>query len=85
MRLLDQSDDLDLVGCGISHASSPPSPIMLFLSSRFSREVGDHLLQGLRLAAKILHLVGRRGARRVAGEPPFTRVKELLRPAIVHR
>src|SRR4029077_4256947 len=36
MRLLDQPDALSLVGCGISHASSPPSPIMLFLSNRFS-------------------------------------------------
>ena len=27
---LDQPDNLSLVGCGISHASSPPSAIMLF-------------------------------------------------------
>src|SRR6516225_10082924 len=37
MRLLDQLDDLGLLGGGISHASSSPSPFMLFLSSRFSR------------------------------------------------
>src|SRR5260221_677431 len=37
MRLLDQPDDLQLLGCGISHSSSPPSAIMLFLSRRFSR------------------------------------------------
>src|SRR3981189_1098031 len=37
MRLLDQSDDLVLLGCRISHASSSPSPLMLFLSRRFSR------------------------------------------------
>src|SRR5271165_5545275 len=36
-RLLDQPDDLGLLGCGVSHASSPPSAIMLFLSRRFSR------------------------------------------------
>src|SRR5437763_1949946 len=35
--LLDQADDLGLFGCGVSHAASPPSPIMLFLSRRFSR------------------------------------------------
>jgi len=34
---LDQSDDLDLLGCGVSHTSSPPSPVMLFFSRRFSR------------------------------------------------
>src|SRR5271165_3354016 len=37
MRLLDQLDDLGLLGGGISHASSSPSPLMLFLSRRFSR------------------------------------------------
>src|SRR3954449_5875552 len=34
MRLLDQPDDLELLGCGIPHSPSPPSAIMLFLSSR---------------------------------------------------
>src|SRR3954452_17466225 len=37
MGLLDQLDDLGLLGRGISHASSSPSPFMLFLSRRFSR------------------------------------------------
>src|SRR6478752_496860 len=37
MRLLDQLDDLGLLGRGIPHASSSPSPFMLFLSRRFSR------------------------------------------------
>src|SRR5215470_17568044 len=37
MRLLDQPDDLGLLGGGIPHASSSPSPFMLFLSRRFSR------------------------------------------------
>ena len=41
--------------------------------------------KGLRLAAKILHLVGVPARRRVAGEPPFTGLKELLRPIVVHR
>src|ERR1700759_1288338 len=56
-----------------------------FEQSVFEGEIGDDLLQGLRLAPKILHLVRGRSARRVAGEPPFTGLKELLRPAIVHR
>src|SRR5271170_1565228 len=34
--LLDQADDLELFGSRNSHSSSPPSPIMLFLSSRNS-------------------------------------------------
>src|SRR5215510_15212259 len=37
MRLLDQLDYLGLFGRRISHASSSPSPFMLFLSRRFSR------------------------------------------------
>src|SRR5271163_2181607 len=37
MRLLDQLDDLGFLGRRISHASSSPSPLMLFLSRRFSR------------------------------------------------
>jgi hypothetical protein len=56
-----------------------------FPQSVFEGEIGDDLLQGLRLAPKILHLVGGCGARSVAGEPPFPGLKELLRPAIVHR
>src|SRR6476660_4611237 len=37
VRLLDQLDDLGLLRRRISHASSSPSPFMLFLSRRFSR------------------------------------------------
>src|SRR5215211_1387163 len=36
MRLLDQADDLGLLGWEVSHAPSPPSAIMLFLSRRSS-------------------------------------------------
>src|ERR1700761_1980271 len=36
MRLFHQRNDLGLLGCGISHASSSPSPL-IFLSRRFSR------------------------------------------------
>jgi len=35
--LLDKLDDLGLLGWRISHASSSPSPLMVFLSRRFSR------------------------------------------------
>src|SRR4029077_2023125 len=36
MRLLDEADDLKLLRCREPHVWSPPSPIMLFLSSRNS-------------------------------------------------
>src|SRR3981189_82597 len=35
--LLDQPDDLKLLGGGVPHAASSPSPVTLFLSRRFSR------------------------------------------------
>src|SRR5215470_7319534 len=35
-RVLNQPDDLQLLGAGISHASSSPAPIALFFSRRFS-------------------------------------------------
>ena len=56
-----------------------------FEQSVFEGEIGHDLLQRLRFAAEILHLVGSRGACRVAGKPPFAGLKELFRPAIVHR
>src|SRR5829696_105108 len=84
--LLDQADDLGLFGCGVSHAASPPSPIMLFLSRRFSRvRSATDLLQGGGLPTQLLHLVRRGSPRRVAGEPLLARLKEVLRPAIIHR
>src|SRR3546814_10678118 len=36
VRLLDGSDDLELLGCGIPHSSLSPSATMLFLSRRVS-------------------------------------------------
>src|SRR6201996_5062767 len=51
----------------------------------FEGEIGHDLLQRLRFAAEILHLVEGRGARRVAGESPLAGLQELFRPAIVHR
>src|SRR6478672_6073178 len=37
MGLFDQPDDLQLLRGGVSHASSSPSAVTLFLSRRFSR------------------------------------------------
>src|SRR5260370_17043212 len=36
-RLLDEPDDLKLLGGGIPHVASSPSAVTLFLSRRFSR------------------------------------------------
>src|SRR3546814_13456406 len=36
VRLLDDPNDLQLLGCGLPHSSSALSAIMLFLSNRFS-------------------------------------------------
>jgi hypothetical protein len=46
MRLLDQPDDHGFVRWGVSHASSPPSPVMLFFRRWFSRVRSDHPLAG---------------------------------------
>src|SRR3954454_4234305 len=84
---LDQPDDLDLLGCGVSHAWSPPSPAMLFFSRRFSRvrSATTSFNERLGLTAQVLDLVGRCGTRRVAREPLFAGVEELLGPAVIHR
>src|SRR5271169_1223673 len=85
-RLLDQPDDLCLVRCGISHASSPPSPIMLFLSSRFSRVRSATTSFNACASRRRSFTSSEVAARaRVAGKPSFTGLKELFRPAIVHR
>src|SRR3546814_2479239 len=36
VRLLDDPNDLQLLGCGLPHSSSALSAIMLFLNNRFS-------------------------------------------------
>src|SRR5271156_1022907 len=69
----------------ISCLVSPIRNHAFFEQAVFEGEIGDDLLQGLRLAPKVLHLVGGRSTRRVAGEGPSTGLQELLRPAIVHR
>src|SRR5258708_28270960 len=86
MRLLDQMDDLGLLGGWISHASSSPSPLMLFLSKRFSR---------VRSATTSFKAVASRrrsftspdvAARAVSpAQPALARLDELLGPTVVHR
>ena len=84
MRLLDEADDLELLGAGEPHASSPPSAIMLFLSKpQLERLLGNDFLQLLGLALEVLDLVAGRGAGGVAGESPLAGLQELFRPAVV--
>lgn len=43
------------------------------------------LLQRLRLTAQLLHIVRRRRAGRITGQPALAGVEEILRPAVIHR
>ena len=55
-----------------------------FEQPQFECLLGDNLLQVLRLAPELLDLIGRRGPRRVAGEPALAGLQELLRPRVIH-
>jgi hypothetical protein len=55
----------------ISCLVSPIRGHAFFEQSVFECEIGHDLLQRLRFAAEILHLVGGRGASCVAGESPL--------------
>ena len=83
--LLDQPDDLELLGCGVSHASSLPIPDHAFFEQAVLQgQIGHDLLQRLRprRRSSFTSRAGRR-ARRVAGQPPLAGLEELLRPAVV--
>lgn len=84
MRLLYQPDDLKFLGGGISHLSSPPCPIMLFLSKRFSKvRPASAFLQVAALLAQSFHLVAPCRTGSVACKPLLASFEELLRPAII--
>src|SRR6185312_1712776 len=63
---------------------SPIPDHAFFEQPQFERLLGDNLLQVLRLAPELLDLIGRRGPRRVAGEPALTGLQKLLRPRVTH-
>src|SRR3974390_3372420 len=68
-------------------ASCLVSPIpdhAFFGQPQFECLLGDNLLQARRLAPELLDLIGRRGPRRVAGEPALAGLQELLRPRVIH-
>jgi hypothetical protein len=80
--LLNQPGDLQLVGGGVSHAPSSPTPIALFFfGSRFSRV--SSVLQCAGLPAQLLDFLRGCGARRVAGQTLLAGLQKSLRPAIV--
>ena len=84
MGAFDQADDLQLLGGGVPHALSPPSPVMLFLSSRFSSTwFGKRLLEVAHLVAQVLDLTRRRLACGIARKPLLASLEELLRPAVI--
>lgn len=53
--------------------------------SSFRLEVGHDLLQGSSLTTKVLHFIRSCSTGRVARQPPFAGLQELLRPAVIHR
>ena len=63
---------------------SPIPDHAFFEQPQFECLLGDNLLQVLRLAPELLDLIGRRGPRRVAGEPALAGLQELLRPRVIH-
>jgi hypothetical protein len=54
-----------------------------FQQTQFQHLLSDHLLQGPRLTAKVRHLAACRRARRIARQPAFAGLQELLRPAVI--
>src|SRR6188472_3845139 len=55
----------------------------VFEQAIFQRQVGNGLLQGTRLAAKVLHFAARSSACSVARQPPLAGFQEFLRPGVV--
>jgi hypothetical protein len=80
MRLLDEVDDLKLLGCEEPYVWSPPSAIMLFEQPQSKDLLGDDFLQVLRLAPELLDLIRLSRPCGASREPAFAGFKELLRP-----
>src|SRR5208282_699939 len=67
----------------ISCLVSPIPDHAFFEQTVFEGQFGDDLLQGTGLAAQVLDLIRGRGAGRVASQPLFASLKEVLRPAVI--
>jgi hypothetical protein len=83
MRCFDEPDDLQLLGCGVSHSSSPPSPIMLFLSRRFSRVRSATPPSERGLRAQLPSPRAGRLSGRIPRKALLARFEEFLRPAVI--
>ena len=70
--LLDQADDLQLLGCGIPHSSPPPMPDHVFFEKTvLQRKFGDQLLQVAHLLAQAFNLARGRPWRPVSPASRF--------------
>jgi hypothetical protein len=80
MRLLDEVDDLQLLGWrGASCLISPIRDHAFFEQPQFKGLLGDDFLQVLRLAPELLDLIRRSRPCGVPREPAFAGFKKLLR------
>src|SRR6476661_2830314 len=83
MGLLEELDDLQLLCGRISHSSSSPSPVTLFLRTRFSR-VRSATTSLSAMASRRRSLTSSEvAARAVSPATLLSSLKEVLRPAIV--
>jgi hypothetical protein len=77
--LLDDTDDLELLGGRISHSRSPPAPIVLFFKKAvLEGQLGHNLLESQCLGAQILDVAARRLTGSVPGQTLLASLEELL-------
>src|SRR5271170_8331306 len=69
----------------ISCAVLPIPAHAFFKQAVLQGEISHDLLQGSSLTTKVLHLIRSCGTGRVARQPPFAGLQELLRPAVIRR
>jgi hypothetical protein len=67
----------------ISFVFAPIRDHAYFEQTALQRQIGNHLLQGTRLTAKVLHFTTCRSSCRIAGQPPLACLHELPRPDII--
>src|SRR5436309_8125517 len=79
VRMISSFSDAD-ISCDIL----PIREHAFFKQAVLQRRFGQRLLQLARLGPQRFDLVGRRLARRIAGEPALAGLQELLRPAVIH-
>jgi len=68
---------------GISFFVSPIPDHAFFEQAQLQRLLSHHLLQIMRLSAKVLHFISGRRPCRIAGKPGLTCFHKLLRPGVI--